>query len=200
MEFFFKGIVLGFAIAAPVGPIGILCIKRTLQFGRLSGLFSGIGAAVADAIYAVVAAFGLTAVSDVLIAYKTWIQGFGAFFLVYLGVRTFRAKIQDSSVIVSHSTLIGDFLSTFALTITNPMTILSFVAVFAGLGFSGSAGTGVSLVLGVFVGSVVWWLLLSEGITFFRKKISRNLMWWINRAAGLLMIGFAIFFLAWKGG
>lgn len=200
MEFFLKGIVLGFAIAAPVGPIGILCIKRTLQFGRLSGLFSGIGAAVADAIYAVIAAFGLTAVSDVLIAYKTWIQGFGAFFLFYLGVRTFRAKIQDTSAAVSHSTLVGDFFSTFALTITNPMTILSFVAVFAGLGFSGSAGTGVSLVLGVFVGSVSWWLLLSEGITFFRKKISRKLMCWINRAAGLLMIGFAIFFLAWKGG
>ena len=134
LHYFFKGAALGFSIAAPVGPIGILCIRRTLQYGRFSGLFSGLGAAVADMIYGIIAAFGLTFVSDFIIAEKFWLRLFGGIFLFYLGGKTFFAKTLDlSQTKITHKTLLSDFISTFFLTISNPLTIFSFVAVFAAL-------------------------------------------------------------------
>jgi threonine/homoserine/homoserine lactone efflux protein len=195
MIFFLKGLILGFSIAAPVGPIGILCIRRTLQFGRLSGFFSGLGAAAADCIYGIIAAFGLTLISNLLIANQFWLHLIGGIFLLYLGVKTAVAKAQEVTHSgVSHKTLLSDFISTFFLTITNPMTILSFLAVFAGLGLSstGSYADSIVLVLGIFLGSAFWWLLLSEGVTFFRKKMSQKIMIWINRCAGVIIIGFGI--------
>lgn len=173
LSFLLKGIILGFSIAAPVEPIGILCIRRTLQFGRFSGLFSGLGAAAADVIYACIAAFGLTFVSNILIAGQFWLQLIGGVFLLYLGLKTFFAKVNNRSLEVTHTSLVEDFVSTFFLTMTNPMTILSFLAVFAGLGLSSIESTyfeAFSLVFGVFLGSSAWWLLLSEGVTLFRKK------------------------------
>lgn len=196
MFFFLKGLILGFSIAAPVGPIGILCIRRTLQFGRASGFFSGLGAAAADSIYGIVAAFGLTLISNFLIASQFWLNLIGGIFLLYLGVQTGIAKAQEINPSeVSHKTLLSDFISTFFLTITNPMTILSFLAVFAGLGLSstGSYGDSIALVLGILFGSAFWWLLLSEGITLFRRKMSQNIMTWINRIAGLIIVGFGFF-------
>ncbi len=195
MNFFIKGLIIGFSIAAPVGPIGILCIRRTLQFGRLSGLFSGLGASVADCVYGVIAAFGLTMVSNFLMASQFWLRLIGGIFLIYLGIKTAVAKTQEiTSSEVSHKTLLSDFISTFFFTITNPLTILSFLAVFAGLGLSmtGSHTDSAMLVVGIFVGSAFWWFLLSEGITLFRKKISKKIMTWINRFAGLIIIGFGI--------
>ena len=196
LDFFFKGLILGFSIAAPVGPIGILCIRKTLEFGRLSGLFSGLGAAAADAIYAIIAAFGLTFIANLLLAGQFWLRLIGGAFLLYLGWKTFMAKpTAQLGSKVSHTTVLNDFISTFFLTITNPMTILSFLAVFAGLGLSGIQGDyaqASKLVLGVFLGSAIWWLSLSEGITLFRKKISKNMMTWINRIAGLIIFGFGI--------
>ena len=193
--FFLKGMILGFSIAAPVGPIGILCIRRTLQFGRFSGLFSGLGAAAADAIYAIIAAFGLTFISNFLMAGQFWIRLIGGGFLLYLGWKTFFAKVSDKTMEVSHSTLLNDFVSTFFLTITSPMTILSFLAVFASLGLSSIQGSyleATALVVGVFVGSAVWWLLLSEGVTLFRKKVTGKVMRWINRAAGIIIGAFGV--------
>src|SRR5690348_5648959 len=140
LDFFLKGLILGFSIAAPVGPIGVLCIRKTLQFGRFSGLFSGLGAAAADAIYAVIAGFGLTFVSNFLLAGQYWFQLIGGVFLLYLGWKTFVAKPEEQSNHLSHSNLLHDFASTFFLTLTNPMTILSFLAVFAGLGLSRTQG------------------------------------------------------------
>jgi len=195
INFFVKGIILGFSIAAPVGPIGVLCIRKTLQFGRLSGLFSGLGAATADTVYGVVAAFGLTLISSFLLAGQFWLQLLGGVFLIYLGLKTFSSKAAETSNNISHKTLFGDFISTFFLTITNPMTIFSYLAVFAGLGLSNTSGNYASacmLVLGVFFGSAFWWLILSEGITFFRKKISQKAMIWINRLAGIIIIAFGI--------
>lgn len=195
LSFLLKGIILGFSIAAPVGPIGILCIRRTLQFGRLPGLFSGLGAAAADVIYACVAAFGLTFISNILIAGQFWLQLIGGVFLLYLGWKTFFAKVNDRTMEVTHTSLAEDFVSTFFLTMTNPMTILSFLAVFAGLGLSSIESTyfeAFSLVFGVFLGSSAWWLLLSEGVTLFRKKVSDKVMRWINRLAGLIIICFGI--------
>lgn len=194
-NFFLKGFVLGFSIAAPVGPIGVLCIRKSLQFGRLSGFVSGLGAAVADTIYGVIAAFGLTLVSDLLLAGQFWLKLIGGGFLIYLGLKTFFAKPAEKSKEISHKTLFGDFISTFFLTITNPMTILSYLAVFAGLGLSAVSGNymcATCLVGGVFIGSALWWLLLSEGVTLFRKKISLKVMTWINRFAGLIIAGFGI--------
>ena len=203
INFFVKGIILGFSIAAPVGPIGVLCIRKTLQFGRLSGLFSGLGAAVADTVYGVVAAFGLTLISGFLIKGQFWLQLIGGVFLIYLGLKTFFSKTADSNSRISHKSLMGDFVSTFFLTVTNPMTILSYIAVFAGLGLSDTAENYANaslLVFGVFLGSALWWLILSEGITLFRKSISQKVMIWINRCAGMIIIAFGIAAIkeAWK--
>lgn len=195
MDFFLKGMIVGFSIAAPVGPIGILCIRRTVQFGRWSGLFSGLGAALADAVYAIIAAFGLTLISHLLIAGQGWIRGVGGLFLLYLGWKTFFAKISDNTKKVSHKTFLSDFISTFFLTITNPMTILSYIGVFAGIGLSslqGSYAESASLVIGVFIGALLWWLILSEGVTLFRKKITKPIMVWINRIAGILIAVFGV--------
>lgn len=195
LDFFLKGIVLGFSIAAPVGPIGVLCIRKTLQFGRSAGFFSGLGAASADAVYAIIAAFGLTIISNFLLAGQFWIRLIGSLFLLYLGSKTFIAKPASQSKNIPHTTLVNDFVSTFFLTITNPMTILSFLAIFAGLGLSNIQGDytqSSALVLGVFLGSAIWWLILSEGMTLFRKKVSQNVMTWINRIAGLIILGFGI--------
>lgn len=187
-----KGILIGFSIAAPVGPIGLVCIRRTLQFGRLSGFFSGLGAAVADTLFGAISAFGLTLISDLLIAGRFWLHLFGGFFLLFLGSKTFLNKPFDTSKAVTHKTLFGDFISTLFLTLANPLTILSFVAIFAGVGLSEHQGSAPFLVLGVFFGSTLWWLLLSEGVTLFRKKISQEVMVWVNRVAGLIIIGFGI--------
>jgi threonine/homoserine/homoserine lactone efflux protein len=199
INLFFKGLILGFSIAAPVGPIGILCIRRTLQFGRFSGFFSGLGAATADVIYALIAAFGLTFISDILIAGQFWLRLIGGAFLLYLGGRVFftipsaRTEQTRQTRQISHTTFLSDFTSTFLLTAANPMTILSFLAIFAGLGVSNAQGDYVQtslLVLGVFLGSAAWWILLSEGVTLFRKRVSQKMMLWINRIAGLLIVGF----------
>lgn len=195
LNFIVKGIALGFSIAAPVGPIGILCIRRTLQFGRFSGLFTGLGAAAADTVYGIIAAFGMNFISNFLLNSQGYLQLIGGIFLIYLGIKTFLSKPIEGSQAVSHNTLFGDFISTFFLTIANPMTILSFVAIFAGLGLSNSYNSypnAVGLVIGVFLGSALWWLLLSEGVTIFRKKVSQKVMLWINRTAGMLITGFGI--------
>lgn len=175
-----------------MGPIGVLCIRKTVQFGRLSGFFSGLGAAVADTFYGIISAFGLTLISDFLLASRFWLHLFGGFFLLFLGARTFLAKPLDSAKTITHKTLIGDFVSTFFLTLANPLTIISFVAVFAGLGLSEQPEGAPILVGGVFLGSTFWWLILSEGVTLFRKKISQRVMIWVNRIAGLIIIGFGI--------
>lgn len=204
LDFFVKGIILGFAIAAPVGPIGILCIRKTLQYGRWSGLCSGLGAAAADTLYGIVAAFGLTLISNFLFTCQFWLHVIGGGFLLYLGWKTFFSKPIDGCNGVLHNSLFRDFLSTFFLTLTNPMTILAYLAIFAALGLpakmDGNHFHAVRLVVGVFVGSALWWLILSEGVTLFRKKVNRDLMTWINRFAGLMisLFGLAVWFQAWN--
>lgn len=192
---FVKGAIIGFSIAAPVGPIGILCIRKTLQHGRLSGLFSGLGAAIADGLYGIIAAFGLTLISDFLIAEQFWLRLIGGTFLLYLGIKTFFAKAKEKSDMISHGNLFNDCLFTFFLTMTNPMTILSYLAVFASVGISPAQNTyfGASkLAFGVFIGAALWWLMLSEGVTLFRKKVTTRVMVWINRAAGLIITTFGL--------
>lgn len=191
MGFLLKGIILGFSIAAPVGPIGLLCIRRTLAEGKASGFVSGLGAATADALYGFIAAFGLTAVSTLLLDYQLPIRTTGSLFLFYLAVKIFISKPAEKTGEVGlHTPLWKSYASTFFLTLTNPATALSFVAVFAGLGVaSNEAGylSGGSMVLGVFLGSALWWLLLSGGVGLFRKKLDVQKLVWVNRISGILI-------------
>ena len=194
-NFILQGLIIGFSIAAPVGPIGILCIRRTLAEGRLTGFISGLGAASADAVYGSIAAFGLTAISSFLVTQLLWMRLIGGFFLLYLGIRIFRAKPASQAADSRRGGLPSAFLSTFFLTITNPMTILSFAAIFAGLGLGqtrGNLGGAAVLVAGVFLGSAAWWLTLSGLVGLFRERINEKTLAWVNRIAGLIIIIFGL--------
>jgi len=194
-SFFLRGVAIGFSIAAPVGPIGVLCIRRTLAQGRLSGFASGLGAATADAAYGCIAGFGLTAVSNLLVSQQTWLRLIGGLFLCYLGVKTFFDKLAENGTVTGASGMISAYLSTLVLTLTNPMTILSFAAVFAGLGLgSGTENypAAILLVSGVFAGSALWWLLLSGGVGLFREKLTNDHLRWVNRISAIVIAGFGL--------
>ncbi|MCO7124589.1 LysE family transporter [Sporolactobacillus shoreicorticis] len=190
----FKGILLGFAIAAPVGPIGVLCIRRTLAFGRLHGLLSGIGAASADAIYGAIAAFGLTVISHFLLDQQIWLHALGGSFLCFLGVQTWRAKVADKPANLAGSRqLFSAYTTTLVLTLTNPMTILSFISIFAGIGITSSeVRSSLFLVFGVFCGSAAWWLLLSVCVGHFREKMNKKMLVWVNRLSAGIIFSFGM--------
>lgn len=194
--FLLRGLVIGFSIAAPVGPIGVLCIRRTLAQGRIFGLLSGLGAASADAIYGCVAALGLALVSNFLVSQQFWLRLVGGVFLCFLGVRAFVAKPSEDVASLTRSGLVGAYVSTFLLTLSNPVTILSFAAVFAGFGVAGgSSGSYVNaaiLVLGVFVGSALWWLILTGFVGLFRSKFNPDRLRWVNRISGILIVVFGL--------
>jgi threonine/homoserine/homoserine lactone efflux protein len=196
LNFLFRGLIIGFSIAAPVGPIGVLCIRRTLSEGRASGLVSGLGAATADAIYGCIAGFGLTFISNFLVSQQVWLRLIGGGFLLYLGLKTFLAKPAEQAALVKGNGLVSAYASTFFLTLTNPMTIISFAAIFAGLGLAGTSGNYLSagvLVLGVFTGSALWWLILSGGVGVFREKFNPHALQWVNRISGAIITGFGLF-------
>jgi threonine/homoserine/homoserine lactone efflux protein len=197
-NFLLKGIIIGFSIAAPVGPIGILCIRRSLADGRQIGLATGLGAATADAAYGAVAGFGLTVISRFLVGHRSWLEFLGGLFLCYLGIRTFFSKPVEQAAEVRGGGLSGAYLSTLFLTLTNPMTILSFVAVFAGFGLGASPDyfSAGLLVAGVFIGSALWWLLLSSGVAVFRSRLSANWMRGINRLSGGVILAFGLYSLS----
>ena len=194
-SFLVRGIVIGFSIAAPVGPIGMLCIRRTLADGRAAGFVTGLGAATADAIYGFIAAFGLTVLTDFLIGGQTLIRIVGGAFLLYLGVRTIRAEPAERAARLRGSGLFGAYATTFILTLTNPMTILSFVAIFATIGVGTSRSDPLaagSLVLGVFLGSALWWLSLSGMMGLLRSRFDARGLRWVNRASGAIITAFGV--------
>jgi len=195
MNLFLKGVVIGFAVAAPVGPIGVLCIRRTLADGRASGFVSGLGAATADAAYGAVAALGLTFVTGLLVGAETWLRLLGGVFLLFLGVRIFLSSPTESPAAAGKGDLLGAYASTFVLTLTNPTTILSFAAIFAGLG-AGSVGDdalpAVSLVPGVFLGSTLWWFALSWATSLLHARLSTGGLRWVNRISGLVIAAFGV--------
>jgi len=191
-----RGLIIGFSIAAPVGPIGVLCIRRTLAEGRASGLVSGLGAATADATYGCIAGFGLTFISNFLVSQQVWLRLIGGVFLCYLGLKALLAKPAEQAALAKGNGLVGAYASTFFLTLTNPMTILSFAAIFAGLGLASTSGnymTAGVLVLGVFIGSALWWLILSGGVSVFRAKFNPHGLQWVNRISGAIIMGFGLF-------
>lgn len=193
------GLLLGFSIAAPVGPIGVLCIRRTLADGRLTGFLSGLGAATADMLYGTIAAFGLTTVMNLLTGAQFWLRAVGGLFLLYLGIRTFFAKPSAASASSRGTGLFSAYFSTFLLTVTNPMTILAFLGMFSAiLPADGATGatTSATLVLGVFLGSAALWLALSGLVSLVRERFTPAWMQWVNRASGAVITGFAIYILA----
>lgn len=190
-----KGLIIGFSIAAPVGPIGVLCIRRTLSDGRLVGLLSGLGAATADAFYGCVAGFGLTVISSMLVRQQIWLSLVGGLFLCHLGYKTFIAQPAQTVTNTGGQGFIRAYASTFFLTLTNPATILSFAAIFAGLGIVSSRSdysAASILVLGVFLGSALWWLILSGGVSLFQHKFTPDRLRWLNKASGVIIAGFGL--------
>ena len=191
-----KGLLAGLAIAVPVGPINVLCASRTLTKGRLSGLLSGLGAATADALYGAVAGFSITLVIDFLVREESRIRVVGGLLLVGIGCVYFRKppqslkKEQGEEEGSAHS----DFVSTLLLTLTNPTTVLSFIAVLTALGMGGGAGWKTFLLVGgIFCGSMLWWVILVTLVNWLRDRFNENSMRWMNRIAGLAIGGFGLF-------
>ena len=192
-DFFWKGFLIGLAIAAPVGPIAVLCIRRTLENGGWSGLATGLGAATADGMYGAIAAFGISAVSSRLVDYQDPIRLLGGVALMYIGWRMFGTNPGASAKPASAQGVGGAYVSAVLLTLTNPETILYFVAVFAGLGLASSDTTGsraAVLVTGVFIGSAAWWLFLVGLVSRFRRFLTPTRRIWINRFSGSILIAF----------
>lgn len=193
MFYLLKGFVLGILIAMPVGPITLLCIRRTLAHGRLSGLLSGLGVATADGAYGLVAALGLTAISGFLLKGQIFLGIAGGLFMCYLGLKAFRSKPAHDAAVAKDRGGLRDYSSALALTITNPMTILMFLGIFAGLGIhSGNYLDSSLLVVGVFLGSAVWWVALAYVIGLIRHRISDVAMLWLDRVSGSLILGFGV--------
>jgi threonine/homoserine/homoserine lactone efflux protein len=191
---FFKAMLIGFLIAAPVGPIGVLCMQRTLAHGARIGFVSGLGAALADGVYGALGAFGVAAVTRLFVSLATPLGLAGALFLALLGWRSLR---QGGSAATGRDPArpgsARAFASVFALTLSNPMTILSFMAVFSALGASApEAAAPATMVLGVVAGSALWWLCLASTVALLRQRIGAPVMRHINQAAGWLLIGFAL--------
>ena len=195
ISFFLKGLIIGFSIAAPVGPIKVLCIRRTLAQGRLSGFVSGLGAATADAIYGCIAGLGLTFISSLLIHQQLGLRLIGGAFLCYLGIKTFTSLSTEQAAKVTGSSLLSAYVSTFFLTLTNPLTMLSFAAVFAGLGVANTSANyllAIILVLGVFIGSALWWLLLCGCIGLVLTRVTAKRLQWVNRISGIIITMFGV--------
>ncbi len=218
---FLHGLIIGFSIAAPVGPIGVLCIRRTLEQGRWVGFLSGLGAATADAIYGCVAGFGLTVVATALVEQAFWFRLVGGLFLCYLGLKTILWRspppnlkapspktalnspsiaaadnsANDAFTLARGKAFLVAYTSTIALTLTNPATILSFAAIFSGLGLANidrSYGSAMILVGGVFSGSALWWLMLSYGANLFRGLATPPRLRWLNRGSGAILLAFGL--------
>jgi len=199
---FLQGWVLGLSIAAPVGPIGVLCIRRTLTHGRRAGLASGLGAATADAAYGAIAGFGLTMVAALLVREAAFLRVVGGAFLAFLGLRTMSSAPARVAAVAGGPSIAGAYLSTFFLTLTNPMTILSFGVAFAGIlardaaRIAPSPNHGAALVLGVFGGSVAWWLALTAAVDRLRERLGAIHLTWINRVAGMVLVAFGLVLIA----
>lgn len=190
-----RAAALGFTIAAPVGPIGALCIRRTLVQGRALGLATGLGAATADALYGGVAALGLTAVTGTLMGVSFWTRLLGGLFLLYLGVRGLRARPDAAQAgLEPRQGLVSTYVSTVGLTLANPATIIAFLGIFAGLGVGAGTGWagGLVTVAGVFAGSAAWWLTLTFVIGALRRRLSPAVLRVVNIGSGLLIAGFGL--------
>lgn len=195
---FAEGAALGFAISAPVGPINLLCMRRSLAHGKRVGFLTGLGAATGDAFYGAVAAFGLTAISDFFVHFQNYFQLFGGILFFAMGVKILRTQPPvQSDVDTAENVKVMNgtkaFVSTLFLTMTNPATILAFLTAFASLKFAVEADGFIdplAITLGVFAGSAAWWLILSQLSAKFATRLTPETLVKINKGAGLLLIVF----------
>jgi threonine/homoserine/homoserine lactone efflux protein len=187
-----KGLTIGFSIAAPVGPIGLLCIRRAFAEGQRAGFVCGLGAATADAAYALIGGFAMTALAHWLVQEQRWFALAGGLFLIYLGIRTMAAKSDSEAAAAPGRGAMSAYSSTLLLTFANPMTIMSFAALFAGLGMAGAANysAAATLIGGIFAGSALWWFLLSGIAGRARRHISAAVMQRVNRLCALVIAAF----------
>ncbi|RWX74779.1 LysE family translocator [Neorhizobium lilium] len=192
---FGKSLLLGLVVAAPLGPIGALCINRTLERGFWAGVAGGLGTALADAIYASFAAIGFSAFAARLSMIDAPLKLIGGLFMLWLGWKSMRPKPPRAVAQVGARDLLGTIATTFLLTITNPMTILAFAAMFAGLGLADAPGAinATIVVAGVFLGSLLWWFLLSGSVTFARRRLPEGFALWVSRLSGVILIGFGLY-------
>lgn len=194
-SFFVRGLLIGLSIAATVGPMSVLCMQRTVYRGQWYGLVSGLGIATADAVYGSIAAFGVTLVANFLVGQQLWIRLLGGGFLVYLGIKTLLTRPAAQAATASANGFVGAYVSTLLLTLTNPLTILSFAAIFAGIGVGAASKSYLSatiVVLGVFSGSTLWWIILTGSISLLRSKFTARWLLWINRVSGGIIALFGV--------
>lgn len=192
ISLFLKGSLIGFSMAMPIGPVGMLCIQHSLRRGVLAGLIAGLGSALADALYGCMAGFGVSLLSHVLTRYQIWFQMMGAFILWYVGIKIFTSKpaeVETSAIPFSYSRIL---LSTFALTLTNPFTFLCFAAIYTGLEITPSdqeiLPTSI-LSLGILLGAVIWWMILTFGVILIGRKFRLNSSPLLNRISGGILTG-----------
>lgn len=196
----FQSILIGLAIAAPVGPIGIICIRTTISHGTSAGLAVGLGAAMADAMYAVAAGLGLAAITKFLLNITPILKFGGSLFLIYLGILFLFKKTHYTNVQSTYKKNIGKtFISTFFLTLTNPMTMFSFLGIMSALKVEATNKLELfTLIFGVLLGSTLWWIFLVGVVSLTAKRLSENILNYINRISGLILIAFAIYILGWS--
>jgi threonine/homoserine/homoserine lactone efflux protein len=191
---FFKGALVGMLIAAPVGPINVLVMRRTLVHGRLAGLASGLGAALADTLFGAIAALGMSVLQTFLEEERVALSLAGAAILVFMGVRLLRRPAPAMTAGKDPTGLVADFTSTLVLTLTNPITVLSFLAIFAAFGVRPDGRVGIDdglLLAGVMAGASAWWLTVVEAVSKFRDRFTTTGLTWANRIAALVILAFA---------
>lgn len=203
---FIDGVIIGFSASVPLGPIGVICIQKTINKGRWSGLVSGAGAAGADTFFAIIAGFGLTFITDFITEKQLYLRIAGSIILLILGLKMFLTNpaIQIRRQRFKKKGLFSDFISVFFLTLSNPLTVLFFGAVFAGFGVVKEESDFLSvffMVVGIFVGALAWWVILTTTVNHFRKKFRLKRLWWINKITGAIVIlcgiagGISLFFI-----
>ena len=194
-----EGVLVGFAVAAPVGPVAVVSIERTLRHGLVAGFAVGLGAALADTILGAVAGFGLTFLADMITENGDPIRLVGGIILIVMGAVLILSRQSTRRRPITAADLAHAFLSAFVITITNPITIFAFLAIFAGLGFTESLttlGHAALFVGGVFLGAALWWLSLSVMVSRFRDRVSERTLATIKGASGYLILGFGVYALA----
>jgi len=204
IELFMKGIIIGLMVSIPLGPIGVLCIQRTLNKGRKAGFVSGLGASAADTFFALIAGYGISMVITFIKAQHVYFQIIGGLIVMYLGIHIFftnpvkQLRLQR----MSQNNLSQDFLSVFFLTVSNPMAIFFFLAMFAGVNLAGGPMNFflVSLIVaGVFLGSSAWWFVLTTLVNIFRHRFRLKSIWWMNKVSGMTIffLGIAAILSVW---
>lgn len=193
MPLLVQGLIIGFVVAVPFGPIGLLCINRALSGGPVYGLFSGLGIATADAIAAGIAAVFWTLISNFFVSEQLWLRLFGGLFLCYLGVRTFLAKPENQVMSVNEKNLTKAYATMVFFNLSHPGTILSFLAIYAGWGIENLSGKYLSaavLSVSVFCGSALWWVILCGLLIMFQTKFTYGALRWVHIVSGMIIAGF----------